>query len=76
VFEDLPRNSHQRISLAVRTDLQTLYSDQPNFVTAWGANAGWTYLRLRPGTDPAIINDNLQAWEQRNIPICRSAGAC
>jgi putative ABC transport system permease protein len=68
VFEDLPRNSHQRISMAVRMDLQSYYADQPTFLTQWGANAGWTYFRLRPGTDPESINANLQAWEDRNIP--------
>jgi putative ABC transport system permease protein len=68
VMEDLPRNSHQRIDMVVRMDLRSYFSDNPNFLTQWGANSGWTYLRLRPGTDPATINDNLAAWEKRNIP--------
>jgi putative ABC transport system permease protein len=68
MFEDMPRNSHQRLSMVVRMDPHSYYADQPTFLTQWGANSGWTYVRLRPGTDPADINDNLQAWEKRNIP--------
>ena len=68
VMRDLPRNSHQRMSMVMRFDPQTYFADQPDFLTQWGANSGWTYVTLRPGTDPQAINGNLQPWEERNIP--------
>ena len=68
VMRDLPRNSHQRLDIVVRFDPQTYFAESPDFLTQWGANSGWTYVALRPGTDPATINDNLGPWEERNIP--------
>ncbi|WP_166037268.1 ABC transporter permease [Sphingosinicella sp. YJ22] len=68
VMRDLPRNSHQRLDMVVRFDPQTYFAETPDFLTQWGANSGWTYVTLRPGTDPAAINDNLGPWEERNIP--------
>ena len=68
VMRDLPRNSHQRIDMVVRFDPETHFAETPDFLTQWGANSGWNYVTLRPGTDPATINDNLGPWEERNIP--------
>ena len=68
VMRDLPRNSHQRLDMVVRFDPQSYFAETPDFLTQWGANSGWNYVSLRPGTDPAAINDNLGPWEERNIP--------
>ncbi len=68
VMRDLPRNSHQRLEIVIRFDPQTYFAETPDFLTQWGANSGWNYVTLRPGTDPATINDNLGPWEERNIP--------
>jgi len=69
IMRDFPRNSHQRFNMAVRTAFHAyLDGDAEDFMTHWSVNVGWNYIKLRDGTDPADINDNLLAWEQRNIP--------
>jgi putative ABC transport system permease protein len=69
VMKDMPRNSHQRFNMVARVDLPSYVGEGiEDFLTEWGFNNGWAYVQLRPGTDPATINDNLQAWEERNIP--------
>ena len=68
VIADLPRNSHQRFSLIARFDPASYFTDTPDFLTEWGVNGGWNYLRLRAGADPATITAGMAAWERRNIP--------
>jgi putative ABC transport system permease protein len=68
VFRDLPRNSHMRFAMLVRIDPASYYAEQPEFMTAWGWQSGWYYVRLRPGTDPATITRQFPDWERRNIP--------
>ena len=68
VLRDLPLNSHMRFAMLIRIDPTSYYAEQPQFLTQWGWQSGWNYVRLRPGTDPATINSRLPAWEERNIP--------
>jgi putative ABC transport system permease protein len=68
IARDLPRNSHVRFSLVARFDPASYFTDTPEFLTSWGWQSGWYYFTLRPGTDPAAIQAQLPAWEQRNIP--------
>ncbi len=68
VFKDLPRNSHMRFAMLSRVDFSSYYAENPNFLTNWGWQSGWYYLRLRPGTDPAAINAAMPGWERRVIP--------
>jgi putative ABC transport system permease protein len=75
VYEDLPRNSHIRASAIVRIDLPSYMAKEAQFLTCWGCQGGWVYVRLRPGTDPASIEDALPAWEKRNIPDENSGDA-
>ena len=75
VFEDLPRNSHMRLSMLVRFDPATYFSPESEFTTSWGWQAGWVYLALRPGTDPESIHARMAAWERRNIPDEDSGGS-
>ena len=67
VFEDLPRNSHMRVSLLVRFDPASLPAN-PEFFTSFGWQNGWVYFQLRPGTDPRTIHAGMPAWERRAIP--------
>ncbi len=69
VARDLPHNSHVRFTIVARIDIAGWFSDQPNFLTCWGCQSGWVYFSLRPGADPAVIQNALPAWERRNIPI-------
>ena len=68
VFEDLPRNSHMKFAMLSRIDPTSYYAENPDFLTNWGWQSGWYYLRLRPGTDPATINAAMPDWERRVIP--------
>ena len=68
VMRDLPRNSHMELSLVARFDPVSYNAETPDFLTQWGWQSGWNYVRLRDGTDPAVINAQLPQWEERNIP--------
>jgi putative ABC transport system permease protein len=68
VLKDLPKNSHMKIAAILRFDFNSFYAEEPNFMTCWGCQSGWVYLKLRPGTDPAQLEAQLPAWEKRNIP--------
>jgi putative ABC transport system permease protein len=68
VVRDLPRDSHARFTIVARFDPVSYFADQPQFLTCWGCQSGWFYFSLRPGSDPAAIQDAMPAWERRNIP--------
>ena len=68
VMRDLPRNSHMRLNMIGRIDFNRYFAETPDFLTQWGWNSGWNYVRLRDGTDPQSINGQMPQWEQRNIP--------
>ena len=68
IMRDLPRNSHLRLTLVARFDPASYFAESPDFLTQWGWNSGWNYVRLRDGTDVAAINGQMPQWEQRNIP--------
>lgn len=74
ILKDLPKNSHLAINLLVRTDFPTLYTDTPAFLTNWGWNGGWVYVKLRPGADVNAINRELGNWARRNIPKGEGGG--
>ena len=67
VFRDIPANSHMKANMIIRFDPVTMFATFPEFTTSWGQMSGWTYVRLRPGTDPEAIHAQMPAWEQRNI---------
>jgi putative ABC transport system permease protein len=68
VLEDLPKNSHFRISAIARVDFPAFFGDTPDFLTCWGCHSGWVWVKLKPGADPGTVNSQFQAWEKRNIP--------
>ncbi len=68
VLEDLPKNSHLKINAMARVDFNAFFADTPDFLTCWGCHSGWVWIKLKPGTDVDVINDQLPAWEKRNIP--------
>jgi putative ABC transport system permease protein len=68
ILKDVPKNSSFRLSIIGRVDLNALFADQPEFLTAWGWQSGWVFFSLKPGTDPATLAAQLPAWEKRNIP--------
>ncbi len=68
VMRDLPGNSHLDMDYIERFDPQSFFAETPDVLTVWSTNAGWNYLRLRNGAEPAHIQAQLPAWERRNIP--------
>jgi putative ABC transport system permease protein len=68
VMRDLPKNSHLDLGIVARFDPEAYYADQPFFLTGWGNQGGWWYVKLRPGASAEDINRQLPAWEKRNIP--------
>jgi putative ABC transport system permease protein len=68
VLEDLPKNSHLKITTIARIDYPAFNSDNPQSMSCWGCQNGWVWLKLKPGADPKQIEAQLPAWEKRNIP--------
>ena len=68
VMRDLPRNSHMRLNMIARFDPNSYFNDMQDFLTQWGWNSGWNYVRLRDGVDVETINGQMPQWERRNIP--------
>jgi putative ABC transport system permease protein len=74
VLKDLPKNSHLALGIVARFDPETYYADNPYFLTGWGNQGGWLYVKLRPGVSPSDIEAQLPAWKKRNIPDDTSSG--
>ena len=68
VIKDVPKNSSLKINAILRMDFNSFFSKEPQFMTCWGCQSGWVYLKLRPGTDVAQLQAQEPAWEKRNIP--------
>jgi putative ABC transport system permease protein len=68
ILKDLPKNSHFAASMIARYDPKSYWADQDDFLTQWGWQSGWVYLKLRPGADANAINAQMEAFEKRNIP--------
>jgi putative ABC transport system permease protein len=68
VFKDIPRNSSLKINAIERLDFNSFMAQEPQFLTCWGCQSGWVYLKLRPGADVKAMEAQMPAWEKRNIP--------
>jgi putative ABC transport system permease protein len=68
VMKDLPKNSHLELGVIARFHPESFFVDQPFFLSGWGNQGGWWYVKLRPGAKAEDINAQLPAWEKRNIP--------
>ena len=68
VLKDLPKNSHMQVNAILRLDYVAYNATGPQFMTCWGCQSGWVYLKVRPGTDIKAMQAQLPAWEKRNIP--------
>ena len=68
VLKDLPKNSHMKINAIVRIDMPSFFAREKQFLTCWGCQSGWVYLKLKPGSDVAAMQAQMPAWEKRNIP--------
>ncbi|QAY76820.1 ABC transporter permease [Sphingosinicella sp. BN140058] len=68
VMRDLPKNSHVDLGVVARFAPESFFAEQQSFLTSWGNQGGWWYVKLRPGASAEEINRQLPAWEKRNIP--------
>lgn len=68
IIRDLPRNSHLRLTMVGHFDPASYFHDRPEFMTTYGWNAGYNYIKLRPGARASDIAAGMAAWERRNIP--------
>ena len=68
VFKDIPKNSQFAANIVARVNPDTEFGGFPTFMTSWGSQGGWYYVKLRPGASAAEINAQLPAWKKRNIP--------
>ena len=68
VFKDIPKNSQFAAEIVARADMQTEYGQLGTFLTSWGSQGGWWYVKLRKGANVDAINAELPAWKKRNIP--------
>jgi putative ABC transport system permease protein len=68
ILQDLPKNSHMRVSALIRMNMPSYFADEPQTLTCWSCGNGWVYVRLKPGTDPKSLEAQFPAWEKRNIP--------
>ncbi len=68
VLKDVPKNSSLKLDALLRLDFVAFNSDNPQFLTCWGCQSGWVYVKMRPGTDVRQIEAQMPAWEKRNIP--------
>jgi putative ABC transport system permease protein len=68
VIKDIPKNSSMKINAILRMDFNSFFAKEPQFMTCWGCQSGWVFLKLRPGTDVAQLQAQEPAWEKRNIP--------
>lgn len=68
ILKDIPKNSHLKISMIARYDVNSFWAQNPQLLTEYGWQTGPIYVRLKPGADVAAINSQFKAWEKRNIP--------
>jgi len=68
VFKDIPKNSQFAADIVARVDPQAELGQFGNFLTNWGSQGGWHYVKLRKGASADEINAQLPAWKKRNIP--------
>jgi putative ABC transport system permease protein len=68
VLKDVPKNSSLKLNAIVRVDFNSFMAKEPQFLTCWGCQSGWVFLKLRPGTNVQQLQAQEPAWEKRNIP--------
>ena len=68
VFKDIPKSSSLKIAAIQRLDFNSFFANEPRFLSCWGCQSGWVYLKLRPGADVKAMEAQMPAWEKRNIP--------
>lgn len=67
IFKDIPQNSHLKFNILI--SYPTLYKrGLSRFENAWEYKDFYTYVLLRPGTDPKQLETKFPAFIARHIP--------
>lgn len=67
IFKDIPENSHLKMDIILPwKNLESQFG--PEYYEAWGHTGSYTYLTIRPGTDPRVFEDKLQALVKAEVP--------
>ncbi len=67
IVHDFPKNSQFKISMLLRWNIFSAFSEFPDMLTHMGINNGLLYIRLKPGSDIHQITSQIPAWKKRNI---------
>ena len=67
VFEDVPDNSEFNFQIIFPLD-NLLYSDSRSINTSWYNTSGYLFLKLRDGSDPKLVDDQLPDLVAKNLP--------
>jgi putative ABC transport system permease protein len=68
VLKNVPKNSSMKINVIARIDYVAYNANGPEFLTCWGCQSGFVFLKVKPGTDIKRLQAQMPAWEKRNIP--------
>ena len=68
VIKNIPKNSSLKANVIARLDFVAYNANGPEFLTCWGCQSGWVFLKVKPGTDIRQLQAQMPAWEKRNIP--------
>jgi len=68
VMKNIPKNSSMKANVIMRLDYVAFNAAGPQFLTCWGCQSGYVFLKVKPGTDIKQMQAQMPAWEKRNIP--------
>jgi putative ABC transport system permease protein len=76
VFKDLPDNTHLKFDVLFSYSTLLVRGDwaREDFNTGWGRNQMYTFIQLRPGTDPKTIEARLPALINKYKPELKQSG--
>ncbi len=76
VFKDVPENSHIRFNILISySTLDQRRNGMSRYENAWDYKDFYTYVQLRPGTNPKLLEENLPAFISKHIPAEKSSFA-
>ncbi len=68
VLKDLPKASHLKLTMLARYDPPSYWAQTPDFLSQYGWQSGWIYVRLKPGADVKAINAQLPQMGKAQHP--------
>jgi len=73
IFKDLPQNSHIQFNILISySTLDYRRNNQGRYTTAWDHKDFYTYIQLRPNTDPKLLASKFPAFVVAHVPSEKS----